>query len=68
MLWHLNLTAQTIWHLLAKPATGRKLARDLHLVFPDVPQERLMQDICALLGQLYAEGFIMAGVGDPAAS
>jgi hypothetical protein len=68
MLWHLNLTAQTIWHLLAKPATGRKLARDLHLVFPDVPQERLMQDICALLGQLYAEGFILAGVGKPAAS
>jgi hypothetical protein len=58
MLWHLNPTAQAVWALLARPATARRIARQLGELFPDEPEKRLLDDTRSLLARLEEEGFI----------
>lgn len=58
MLWHLNPTAQAIWALLARPATARSIAGLLGDLFPDEPQQRLLEDTMSLLARLADAHFI----------
>ncbi len=60
MLWHLNPTAQAIWALLERPASAQTLARDLGLLFPDEPDDQLLNGTRLLLGQLIDQGFVEA--------
>lgn len=60
MLWHLNLTAQSIWLMLEEPANARDLARDLGQVFPDVSSRQLLEDVRRLLARLRDEGLVIA--------
>ena len=59
-LWHLNPMAEAVWTMLEIPGSARDLAQVLDDAWPEVPPERLLADICGLLGQLAEAGLVVA--------
>ena len=57
-VFHLNATGAAVWRLLAEPVTKAEVAQILAGAFPDVPPDRLRDDLNTLVDDLDARGFL----------
>jgi len=54
----LNALGAAAWRQLAAPVSAAELIEAFHIAFPDVPRERIEQDVVALLDELLAADLI----------
>ena len=58
-IFHLNAVGAALWRLLEEPTSMRQAATDLQTAFPDVPRERIEDDIEDLFDDLEDEGLVI---------
>ena len=58
-VFHLNTTGAAIWRLLAEPLSASDAVATLQAAFPELPEERLQNDVDSLLDELDARGFLV---------
>lgn len=56
--FRLNPVGGAIWALLETPRTGHSIARALHEIFPDAPEQQIAGDVALLLGQMTQRGLV----------
>jgi hypothetical protein len=58
--YYLDTIAAAIWDLLEEPCTRADLVEAFTEVFPDVPRERLNEDLDYFLDEMVTNGLVVA--------
>ena len=59
-VFHLNAIGAAIWKLLAQPVSEAEITLTLVDAFPDIPDEKVRNDIEILFRDLDARGFLVS--------